>query len=142
MAGRFERFKCDFGNKATTIAPSLFLPVVGLPGRDYEQAGIRDSQMEISRVFIQGLFDDQVNGMITLIEEQLQRLRRRHPGEKVSYLIMSGGLSASEYIQSLLRAHFERGQGAGIANAPGLKILMAENLYVRISTCRIQLTGF
>lgn len=134
MAGRFERFKCDFGNKVTTTAPSLFLPVIGLPpGRDHQQAGIRDSQMMISRDFIQGLFDDQVNEMITLMEEQLQMLRRRHPGEKVSYLIMSGGLSASEYIQTLLRGHFERGQGAGIANAPGLKILMAENLYVRKS---------
>jgi hypothetical protein len=128
MIGQFERFKCGFGAPGLT-APSLFLLVPGLPpGSDYSGPGIVDSRIEIEQETIKQLFDHQATGMIKLVEEQLQRLRRKRPGERVSYLILSGGLSASEYIQNRLTSHFMTGQGAGIPNAPGMRILLAENL--------------
>ncbi|KIW32228.1 uncharacterized protein PV07_03788 [Cladophialophora immunda] len=132
MLGRFERFKCSFGSPGMT-APKLYLPVTGLPtGLDYPQAGIRDSHMEIDQDTIQHLFDEQVDGLIELIEEQLKSLKRTRPGEQVSYLIMSGGLSASEYIQSRIKTHFESGAGAEIPNVRGLRMLLAENLQLAV----------
>ncbi|KAH0844994.1 hypothetical protein Z517_00879 [Fonsecaea pedrosoi CBS 271.37] len=132
MLGRFERFKCSFGSPGMT-APKLFLPVVGLPaGLDYPQAGIRDSHMEIDQDTIQHLFDEQVDGLLELIEEQLHALKRNRPGEQVSYLIMSGGLSASEYIQRRVKTHFESGAGAEIPNIRGLRMLLAENLQLAV----------
>lgn len=128
MMGQFERFKIGFGTPGLN-APNLFLPVPGLPpGSDYRGPGIVNSRVKIEQEALKQLFDHQAAGMIKLIEQQLQRLRRRRPGERVSYLILSGGLSASEYIQSQLRSHFMTGNGAGIPNAPGMRILLAENL--------------
>jgi hypothetical protein len=128
MSGRFERFKCDFGNPATA-AHSLFLAVPGLPpGSDYASLGIVDSRIEIEQQRIKELFDHHAVLMIQLIEEQLHRLKSRRPGERVSYLILSGGFSMSEYLQSRLKSHFITGQGAGIPNAPRMKILLAEDL--------------
>ena len=128
MMGQFERFKIGLGTPGME-APSLFLPVPGLPpGSDYPGPGIVNSRIKIEQDTIRRLFDHQAAGMIELIEEQLQRLRRRRPGERVSYLILSGGLSASEYIKSQLRSYFMTGKGAGIPNAPGMRILLAENL--------------
>lgn len=128
MIGQFERFKIGFGTPGME-APNLFLSVPGLPaGSNYPNQGIVNSRVKLEQASIRQLFDIQATGMIALIEQQLERLRRKRPGEKVSYLILSGGLSASEYIQSRLRSHFITGQGAGIPNAPRMTILLAENL--------------
>ncbi|KAI1611880.1 hypothetical protein EDD37DRAFT_651436 [Exophiala viscosa] len=132
MLGRFERFKCSFGVVGTT-PPKLFLPVTGLSaGSDFPHAGIKDSQIEVSRDLVKGLFEEQAEGIIELITEQLQALKRFRPGERVTYLIMSGGLSASQYIQERVKSHFEFGGGSLESNARGVKMLLAENMQLAV----------
>lgn len=128
MQGKFERFKCNFGTPGNAV-PKLFLPVTGLSaGVDYPHAGIRDSQIEISQDLVKQLFDEQAEGLIELIEQQLQDLQRSRPGEQVTYLFMSGGLCASPYIQARVRNYFELGAGGQISNARGLRVQLAENM--------------
>jgi molecular chaperone DnaK (HSP70) len=95
---------------------------------DYPQAGIRDSQIEIAEATVKPIFEHQTQSLIELIEEQLQDLQRKRPDEKVSYLVLSGGLCASEYVQSKVKAHFGAGAGAVIPNARNMKMLLAENM--------------
>lgn len=128
MLGRFDRFKHDFGSPGST-APRIRLPVPGLsPQSFYPELGIENSEMEVEQETIARHFDRHATAMINLIIEQLQHLKRKHPGEKVSYLILSGGLSASPYIQNRLKSHFLSSQRADISNARGMKILLATNL--------------
>ena len=128
MLGRFERFKCGFGTPAMTV-PRLYLPVPGLQtGVDLPRPGIRDSQIEITHETIKPIFDEQADGLIALIEEQLQGLQKRHPGELVSYLFLSGGLAASEYIQSRLNSHFSGRGGSCIPNARSMRLILAESM--------------
>jgi hypothetical protein len=127
MLGKFERFKCNFGAPGMMV-PKLPLFVPGLQsGADYPLAGIRDSCIEVSQAIIKPIFDGQVDMMIALIEEQLLSLQRVRPGEQVSYLIVSGGLGSSEYVQSRLKSHFEAGQGAATPNARSMRLILAES---------------
>lgn len=127
MQGKFERFKCGFGTPGMTT-PKIFLAVPGLQsGTDFPLAGIRNSCVEISQATIKPIFDEQVDNMISLIVERLQALQNSRPGEHVSYLVLSGGLGSSEYVQGRLRSHFEAGQGAAIPNARRMRLILAEN---------------
>ena len=128
MLGMFERFKCSFGTPGTTV-PKLFLTVPGLrAGMDIPHAGIKDSQIEISHETIKPFFDHQVEGLIKLIEGQLQSLQRLRPSEEISYLMLSGGLASSEYIQSRLQSHFGGHFGSLNPNARKMRLLLAENM--------------
>lgn len=127
MQGKFERFKCGFGTPGMAV-PKVRFRVPGLQsGEDFPLAGIRDSCIEISQEILRPLFDEQVENMISLIEEQMQEMLKRHYGEHLSYLILSGGLGSSEYVQSRLKSHFEAGQGAAIPNGRKLRLILAES---------------
>lgn len=75
---------------------------------------------------LQAVFDDQVSKMYYLIDRQLQIVKERHPtefvvgheailalrlfhnaNEKQSYLVLSGGLGSSPYIQSRIKAKYQ-----------------------------------
>jgi molecular chaperone DnaK (HSP70) len=127
MLGQFERFKCAFGTAAMNLVPKLRLQVPGLqPGSDFPAAGIINSSIEISQDIVKPIFDDQVENMIDLIEEQLQEFQKVRPGEQISYLVLSGGLGSSPYVQSRLKNHFEAGQGSAIHNARRMRLIVAE----------------
>ena len=124
MRGRFERFKCAFGSEASNM-PSLPLYVPGLPpGFDFPQARIMDSKMIITKDELQRVFDDQLEKMYRLIDEQLKRLQTSHARENVSFLVLSGGLGSSPYIQKKLKSRYEIGSGIS-PNAQDMEILKA-----------------
>lgn len=127
MQGRFERFKCTFGTSAANL-PALVLEIPGIPaGTDYPPADIRNSRLSISQTILQKLFDEQVDTMIRLLTEQLVSLQTVAPGERVSYLVLSGGLGSSEYVRDRLKQYFEFGAGAMLANTSGMHMLLAED---------------
>jgi hypothetical protein len=106
-SSRFESFKCNLGDEAMDL-PSLRLPVPGLAyGTDLEHAHIQDSQMIITKEEVQKVFDDQVSKIVNLIDEQLAILQRTKPQETITYLILSGGLGSSPYLQMKLREHYK-----------------------------------
>lgn len=63
--------------------------------------------------------------MVALIDDQLRAVQTEHPGEEIGYLILSGGLGSSPYVQTRLRDRYERGVGAGFTNAAKMSVLIA-----------------
>lgn len=53
--------------------------------------------------------------MCALIDKQLSIVRERHSTEAVSYLVLSGGLGSSRYVQNSIRARYEKGPGRALA---------------------------
>jgi hypothetical protein len=124
MRARFETFKCSFGSEAMNM-PKLLLYVPGLPpAYDSAQAHIEDSRMIITTQELQKVFDEQIERIFQLIDDELKKLQSTHVRENVSYLVLSGGLGSSPYVQKKLRARYEMGVG-NYPNAPNLKILKA-----------------
>ena len=127
MQGRFERFKCTFGTSAANL-PALVLEIPGLPaGANYPPAEIQNSRLSISQTILQKLFDEQVDAMIRLLTEQLVSLQTVVPGERVSYLVLSGGLGSSQYVRDRIKQYFQFGAGATLSNTAGMHMLLAED---------------
>lgn len=127
LLGRFERFKCIFGTTAANL-PALLLEVPGLPpGTDIPQAKIQNSRIAIHQAFLQRLFDEQVGAMIELLKEQIVALQTIVPGQKVSYLVLSGGLGSSQYVRDSVKQYFQSGAGATLSNTAGMHMLLAED---------------
>jgi len=115
MQDKFETFKCSFGSPGMDV-PRLIMPIPDVPaGLDFPDSCIEDSKLTIARSELQAVFDDQIDKMCTLIDKQLQIVRDRHSAEAVSYLILSGGLGSSRYVQNSIRSRYEKGSGRALA---------------------------
>lgn len=123
-SSRFESFKCNLGDEAMDL-PSLRLPVPGLAyGTNLEIAHIEDSQMIITKDELQKVFDDQIFKIVNLIDEQLATLQKTNPQETITYLILSGGLGSSPYLQMKLREHY-KAAAARFSNTQHMQVLKA-----------------
>lgn len=141
--GRFERVKCSYGTAASSALPTIPIEVPGLdPGYSFPNANIEDSKMIIAREELKGLFDFQVDKMLSVIDEQLDRMHQYHPRIQIvewpstlyicpvltsrqkSYLVLSGGLGSSPYVRQRLRSHYETGPGSHKFNAQDIKIVI------------------
>ena len=126
MVGRFERFKCNFGAPGTDI-PYLLLDVPDLPPHaNIPQADIVNSRIAITSETLKRVFNEQVDRMVAFIDEQVNALHSQKPGERVNYLVLSGGLGSSPYVQRRLRDHFRERPGITCPAAIGMKVLVAE----------------
>lgn len=125
MLERFETYKCSFGSAAST-GIDLFLRVPGMSdGLDFPNASIRDSKMVITQLELQAVFDEQIEKIFTFLDGQIQKLQRSHPGESISFLVMSGGLGGSPYLRQRLRNRYQLAGGANLSNAHGMEILVS-----------------
>jgi len=119
---RFESFKCNFGDEAMDL-PTLRLHIPGLaPGLDFDLAHIQDSTMIITQEELRRIFDEQLNKMIGLIDQQLKLLQQTQSNESIADLVLSGGLGSSPYIYQRLKSRYERG-ASEFANAQSMRIL-------------------
>ena len=122
MRSRFETFKCTFGTEAMSV-PKLLMYVTDLPpGLDFPQAHVEDSRMVITSEELKNIFDEQIERIFSLIDDELRKLQVTNARENVSYLVLSGGLGSSPYVQKRLRNRYEMGAG-NYPNAPNLVIL-------------------
>ncbi|TKA82165.1 hypothetical protein B0A55_02029 [Friedmanniomyces simplex] len=122
---RFMSYKCSFGSGVMNM-PKLPLPIPDIaPGQDFPIAGIENSNLVLTREDLQALFDEQIQRICDLLDEQLRVVQYSHPDESVSYLVLSGGLCSSPYVQKRIRDRYERGAGPGCANAQKMTILLA-----------------
>lgn len=127
LQGRFERFKCMFGTNVAN-SPALSLEIPGLPaGINVPRASIQNSHIEVSQDFLQKLFDEQVAGIIQLLMEQIRDLQTIAPRERISYLVLSGGLGSSPYVRGRVKAYFEYDAKNTLTNATGMHMLLAED---------------
>ncbi|KAF8536552.1 hypothetical protein BDD12DRAFT_889846 [Trichophaea hybrida] len=128
MTGAFQSIKLTLGTPEGDLLPSSLITVPGLVASStYPEAGIERGQMKFSRADIEKLFDIQISSISTLIDGQLRRLRKTSPSETVAYLILSGGLGSSEYVQRHLRSRYcNSGSTKLPTNAKQMKILIAD----------------
>lgn len=121
-SSRFESFKCNLGDAAMDL-PTLRIPVPELEyGKDYDCAHVEGSHMIIQKEELQSIFDDQIEKIMTLIDEQLAILQNMNSREEITYLVLSGGLGSSPYLQKAMRARYELG-ASRFANAKDMQIL-------------------
>ncbi|KAK5679136.1 hypothetical protein LTS10_008795 [Elasticomyces elasticus] len=124
---RFMSYKCSFGSGLMNV-PKLPLPIPDIaPGQDFPIAGIENSSVILTRQDLQTLFDEQIDRIIDLLDDQLRAVQSSHPEELVSYLVLSGGLGSSPYLQKRIRERYEHGAGSGFANARNMTILLASD---------------
>ncbi|PGH19083.1 hypothetical protein AJ79_00117 [Helicocarpus griseus UAMH5409] len=123
MSGRFERFKCSFGTDMTWTIPSLKLDVPGLAELNFPEAEVYNGQISISSDEMKQFFDVKIEEMYALIDEQIDRVQRRYPEHRISYLVLSGGFGSSPYVRQRLVERY--GSGNVSWNTESMQILVA-----------------
>ncbi|KAF9877002.1 hypothetical protein CkaCkLH20_05268 [Colletotrichum karsti] len=102
----FLRLKRTFGREGFDES-SYSVKVDSLPNNyDSHQLGIVQGSMIFSRDEIQGLFDDQINGILSCIQEQLRNLTEMS-SDQVEFVTLSGGLGSSDYVLFKLQKYFD-----------------------------------
>lgn len=81
--------------------------------------------------YLQRIFDEQVDKIQKLLDEQFRELHEEHPEEQVSYLVLSGGLGSSPYVRDRIRKRYEGGSNGEFPNARSLSIILASEPYVK-----------
>ncbi|THY30127.1 hypothetical protein D6D00_03140 [Aureobasidium pullulans] len=126
MTDRFTTFKCSFKSK-TQNDLDLLLPIPELPpGINYPAAHVRNSMMVIARNELQTVFDEMIDRVFALIDGEIRKLQTSHPGDNISYLVVSGGFGSSPYLKQRLRKRYELNERDELFNARSIKILSAK----------------
>lgn len=121
---QFRTFKCSLGVEGMDI-PKFFIPIPGLaPNLDFLEVGIESSKLVMTTDELRAIFDQQLEKMFGLIDQQLQIVQNTHSRESVSYLVLSGGLGSSPYVQRRARARYERGE-VPFQNCKHMRVLLA-----------------
>ncbi|PGH23948.1 hypothetical protein AJ80_02010 [Polytolypa hystricis UAMH7299] len=133
ISGRFQRFKCSFGEDAISTLPSLKLDVPTLGrGSSFPEAEIYNGQMSIAREEIQRCFDDKIDDMCDFIDVQLDRMHLMHPFEHMSYLVLSGGFGSSAYVRQRLCARYSSETAVKKPNAESIQVITADEPYLAV----------
>lgn len=106
---RFESFKCNLGDEVMDL-PMLRLSIPGIPGGLTVKPYIENSQIILFKNEIEEIFDVQLERLCELINQQLHQLEKTRPGVLVTYLILSGGLGSSPYLQRKLQTRYLLGK--------------------------------
>jgi len=126
MQDRYERFKCNLGGEGMNVR-KLPLPIPDFPpGRDYPHAGIEDSKLILMRQELEEIFDEQIQVIIDLIDEQLRLVQKSHPSDNMSRLILSGGLGSSPYVRAKIKERYQGSIASLFPNAQDMSVILAE----------------
>jgi len=122
--GRFEHFKRSFGNPESDLRVPLQVLTME-PGLDFPQAHIMDSKIFITKEDLRNVFDEQISRMFSLIDDELQGLQnsQHYSGEKISFLVLSGGLGSSPYVRKEIQGRYQH--ATPFANVENVEILKA-----------------
>lgn len=119
----FQAVKCEYGAPDDTPLFSIGIPQVPHTYSNYDpEVRIRNGEMTFDREDLQRLFDKQITKLLKLIDKQLHSILQKYPAEKISHLILSGGLGNSAYVQSQLRKHYSQ---TAIPNAYSIAVRIA-----------------
>ncbi|KAH0543032.1 hypothetical protein FGG08_002640 [Glutinoglossum americanum] len=94
----FQNIKASFRDAGAL--PSWSLSVPGLPNNS-------DVNVYLTVDEIKDMFDGQINKIFRFIDSELGKLQQTSPDLKVSYLVLSGGLGSSKYVQDEVTARYE-----------------------------------
>ena len=128
--GAFQGLKCGWGTTEGThskfrIKVPGFLP----KPKTFPEAFIDKQQMTFTEEEMSGFFDSQVEGIFSILDDRLNALEKRFPSKQVDYLVLSGGLGSSRYIQDRITERYvnSRSYDQRHTNAKHLKIYQADN---------------
>ncbi|MCJ1354012.1 MAG: hypothetical protein MMC33_003999 [Icmadophila ericetorum] len=126
---QFQNLKCEFGAPETNF-PTFSIEIPKL-GYDYvdRNLGISEGKLRFKKADFQKFFDRQINRMFQLIDQQLISPN----AEPVSYLVLSGGLGNSDYVQARLRSRYEYREAGPQPNAVNVKLLVAPEPQLAVS---------
>lgn len=101
VAKGFEGTKCGFVGEQWRIQMNtqFTIPPDVAPN-------LHDRQITLTGVELKQFFDTQIRLMMEKIDEQRIELTRQRPRDAIRYLVLSGGLGSSQYVQRELRARY------------------------------------
>ncbi|KAI9767085.1 MAG: hypothetical protein M1840_005873 [Geoglossum simile] len=105
---QFQAIKTSFGTPAGL--PIVRIPVPGLPVDS-------DERVELSRDKLTAMFDEQIDKIFKFIEKEIEYLKWDQPRTEISYLVLSGGLGSSRYVQTQFTKEY---------SDRGIKVLFAK----------------
>lgn len=97
----FEGTKCGFAGEQWRVQMNtqFTIPTEVAPN-------LHDRQVIVTGVELKEAFDLQIRLMMEKIDEQRIELTRQRPRDMIKYLVLSGGLGSSPYVQNELRARY------------------------------------
>ncbi|KAK5170090.1 uncharacterized protein LTR77_004674 [Saxophila tyrrhenica] len=119
--GRFQTIKQSF---PMPLVDQFWLPVEGLAGaQSFPELGIKGSKMVIDRSVLTEIFDIQIERIFALMDGRLLTLQEEFPAEKVSYIILSGGLGSSPYLFEQIQRRYEMNVGFRSSNTASIRTM-------------------
>ncbi|GAB1316509.1 Actin-like ATPase domain-containing protein [Madurella fahalii] len=103
----FQTWKHEFGKtKESQFGTArVTVPIVS-GGTSSTAAGISDGKMNFSHKDFRSLFDPEVEGIIKSIRDMIDTVAKTDPNKKPDYLVLSGGLGSSAYVQQRVKEAF------------------------------------
>ncbi|KAI9037071.1 Hsp70 family protein [Aspergillus affinis] len=126
ISGFFQRMKCSFGTDSI-LTPWLMLDVPKLESAlDFPEAEIYNGKMWIAWDHIQDCFDLMIDKMCALLDGHIRQTHSKYPGDKIKYLVLSGGFGSSPYVRQRLEEKFGSSAVNKRPNAEDMQILVAD----------------
>ncbi|KAL8831954.1 MAG: hypothetical protein Q9170_005080, partial [Blastenia crenularia] len=123
---RFQRHKCAFGTTEGTHE-KFRMKIPDFPtNRNFPDACIETKHMTITRKDMNKFFDDQLEGIYSILDNQLNYLKREKPSKQVDHLVLSGGLGSSVYIKKKLTERYVDSKNRQTAVVQGLVLNEAQ----------------
>ncbi|KAI0172555.1 hypothetical protein GGR52DRAFT_591069 [Hypoxylon sp. FL1284] len=102
----FQDWKHSLGVTNSRKGDALMLKIPGLGDRDTStESNIVRGRMSIERSQLARVFDEQVEEIAKMVDRLVEHMEIRRLGQ-LNYIILSGGLGSSPYIQNKLKARY------------------------------------
>ncbi|KAK4223934.1 hypothetical protein QBC38DRAFT_486593 [Podospora fimiseda] len=117
LSDEFQGWKRAFGNVKEEQFGTVRVSVPILKGGSSNaEAGITDNKMNFTHKEFQSLFDPEVDSIIKAIQAQINKAAATQPAKRPNYIVLSGGLGSSAYVQQKVAAAF-----------PNPRVIVADN---------------
>ncbi|KLJ08222.1 hypothetical protein EMPG_16344 [Blastomyces silverae] len=131
----FLPIKHNYGHELVASLDTLSYPVPGVPkSYDNPDAGFKNGRIVLTDSDIRWLFDEQIQRIFGMIDEQLQRIEYITPPVEVTHFVLSGGLGSSPYVQDCFKINYGYGKAAKqilISDNPSISYGIVVNNRVR-----------
>ncbi|KKZ68450.1 hypothetical protein EMCG_05909 [[Emmonsia] crescens] len=121
--GDFQVIKQNYGYQIESALDEKPIRVRGLPKSYHNpEAGFKNGRIILTNSDIRRLFEEQIQRIFRMIDEQLERIEELTPPEEVTHFVLSGGLGSSPYVQDRFKIQYGYGKAAK-------RILISEEPY-------------
>ncbi|KAL8822328.1 MAG: hypothetical protein Q9191_006937 [Dirinaria sp. TL-2023a] len=127
--GEFQYHKCAFGTIEGTHE-KFRIKIPDFPSsKNIPDAFIEKKHMLFTRKDMNNLFDEQISGIYSILDEQIRYLKKDK--KQLKHLVLSGGLGSSAYVKKKLQERYVNNTKA-YPNAKHLKIYTADEPQIAV----------